>query len=82
MIQNQCGFQGFKWGGSLWTYADKGELTKSDDRVVDQGRGYSCLESSSMLDIPLSTEEVDLDSLNIEVATTVLLVVFEISIIQ
>ena len=50
--------------------SDKGELTKSDDRVVDQGRGDSCIESSSMFDIPLSTEEVDLDISNVEVATT------------
>ena len=60
--------------------SSKGELNKSDGKVVYQGNAYldrsgkiaksrdnySCLESTSMLDIPQSIQELELDCLNVE----------------
>ena len=64
--------------------SSKGELNKSDDKVVYQGNAYldrsgkisksgdddSCLESTPMLDIPQSNQELELDCLNVTITNT------------
>ena len=64
--------------------SSKGELNKSDDKVVYQGNTYldrsgkisksgdndSCFESTPMLDIPQSNQELELDCLNVEITNT------------
>ena len=64
--------------------SSKGELNRSDDKVVHQGNAYldrigkisksgdndSCLESTPIFDIPQSIQELELDCLNIEITNT------------
>ena len=64
--------------------SSKGELNKSDNKVEYQGNAYldrsgkisksgdnySCLESTPMLDIPQSNQELELDCLNVEITNT------------